>query len=90
MPTSAKYPVTTPKASTPIGTAHKSDFGDKDEALIETFVSLRFNGLLGKASKEWQRIVEKSPRLANGEYPLELAKIIETALVRCAVSWDYN
>ncbi|KDQ55913.1 hypothetical protein JAAARDRAFT_208175 [Jaapia argillacea MUCL 33604] len=49
-------------------------------AAVETFVELRFNYLLGTMVNEWERAALADPRLARGQYPRELARLIESTL----------
>jgi hypothetical protein len=60
--------------------------------LAELFIRLNRSSLLGSAPKEWQRVVENAPKLADSSYPKELARIVAVALVsksrsfRCTIS----
>ncbi|OCB88345.1 RdRP-domain-containing protein [Sanghuangporus baumii] len=49
-------------------------------ALVELFVEQRHNNLLGRASMEWQSVVESYFRMAGAQYSMKLAEIIEEAL----------
>ncbi|KAL5488413.1 hypothetical protein ACEPAI_6531 [Sanghuangporus weigelae] len=49
-------------------------------ALVELFVEQRYNNLLGRASMEWQLVVESYFRMAGARYSMKLAEIIEEAL----------
>ena len=55
----------------------------------ELFVRLNRSSLFGSASKEWQRVVENAPKLADSEYPKELARIVAVALV-CQIRPSLN
>ena len=61
--------------------ARKRRPSDLPRSLIELFVRMYNSPLLGAASNEWQRVVERTPQLADGIYPRKLAKIVEVALV---------
>ena len=68
-------------ASSMAEAARKRRPSDLPRSLIELFVRMYNSPLLGAASNEWQRVVERTPQLADGIYPRKLAKIVEVALV---------
>ncbi|KAL5508616.1 hypothetical protein ACEPAH_6235 [Sanghuangporus vaninii] len=73
-----------PKQASPQSTNPSVDWSRRNlnAALIELFVEQRHNSLLGRASMEWQSVVESYFRMAGARYSTKLAGIIEEALER--------
>ena len=55
---------------------------DLPKAVVKSFAQMVGNTVLGSVSNEWKRAVERTPDLANGEYPKKLSEIVAIALVR--------
>ncbi|KAI5121988.1 hypothetical protein M0805_001821 [Coniferiporia weirii] len=53
---------------------------DRPHELVDMFVRQHDSALLGSASKEWKRVVEHLPGLANEEYPRKLSRVVAVAL----------
>lgn len=64
--------------------SHKSasrSLSDLTESVVKAFAQMHSNSILGSASNEWQRIVDRCPKLGNDEYPKKLAEVVAIALV---------
>ena len=62
------------------------DITKKDSDLMYLFRIQHHNKLLCWASSEWMRVVDCYPDLALAEYPMQLATIVEKALVSIFIS----
>lgn len=66
------------------------DITKRDSDLLYLFRIQHHNKLLCRASSEWMRVVDCYPDLALAEYPMQLATIVEKALVSIFASTITN
>ncbi|THH10624.1 hypothetical protein EW145_g1192 [Phellinidium pouzarii] len=83
-------PTTTQQPSARSSSEVTRTISDLPNALVKLFARLHDSGLLGTASNEWKRAVERSQLLANAEYPKELASIVAVALDLTKTGADYS